>query len=69
MKENDMKCHEIGEQDGEDCFKEASQSCSCHQKSVPRDQRELRQLKNRLSRMTGQLAGIGKMLDENKKKK
>lgn len=66
MKENDMKCHEMGEQDGEDCFKEASQSCSCHQKSVPRDQRELRQLKNRLSRMTGQLAGIGKMLDENR---
>ena len=66
MKENDMKCHEMGEQDGEDCFKEASQSCSCHQKSVPRDQSELRQLKNRLSHMTVQLAGIGKMMEENR---
>ncbi len=38
----------------------------CHQKATPRDEKELRQLKNRLSRMIGQLNGIGKMLDENR---
>ena len=36
------------------------------QKRAPRGEAELRQLKNRLSRMAGQLAGIGKMLDENR---
>lgn len=41
-------------------------SCCCHQKATPRDEKELKQLKNRLSRMTGQLNGIGKMLDENR---
>lgn len=40
--------------------------CSCTQKSTPRDETELRKLKNRLSRMVGQLQGIGKMLDENR---
>jgi DNA-binding FrmR family transcriptional regulator len=40
--------------------------CLCHQKSTPRDEKELKQLKNRLSRMSGQLNGIGKMLDENR---
>ncbi|MBQ6374949.1 MAG: metal-sensing transcriptional repressor [Clostridia bacterium] len=39
----------------------------CHrQKHTPRGASELRQLKNRLSRMAGQLNGIGKMLDENR---
>lgn len=32
----------------------------------PRGEAELRQLKNRLNRMSGQLNGIGKMLDENR---
>lgn len=41
-------------------------SCVCHQKATPRRAEELRQLKNRLSRITGQLNGIGKMLDENR---
>lgn len=41
-------------------------SCCCHQKATPRDERELKQLKNRLNRMAGQLNGIGKMLDENR---
>lgn len=41
-------------------------SCVCHQKATPRRTEELRQLKNRLSRITGQLNGIGKMLDENR---
>lgn len=40
--------------------------CCCHQKNTPRTERELRQLKNRLSRMSGQLNGIGRMLDENR---
>ncbi len=40
--------------------------CNCHQKTTPREERELRALKNRLSRMMGQLSGIGKMLDENR---
>lgn len=40
--------------------------CSCHLKSTPREEHKLRQLKNRLSRMVGQLNGIGRMLDENR---
>ena len=40
--------------------------CGCHQKGTPRVERELKSLKNRLNRMTGQLSGIGKMLDENR---
>ena len=40
--------------------------CCCHKKATPRDEQELKQLKNRLSRMAGQLNGIGKMLDENR---
>ena len=38
----------------------------CHHKNTPRGEQELKQLKNRLSRMAGQLNGIGKMLDENR---
>lgn len=44
----------------------AETSCSCHLKSTPREEDKLRQLKNRLSRMVGQLNGIGRMLDENR---
>ena len=33
---------------------------------TPRGEEELRQLKNRLNRMVGQLNGIGRMLDENR---
>lgn len=40
--------------------------CVCHQKATPRSEQELRLLKNRLSRMAGQLSGIGKMLDDNR---
>ncbi len=40
--------------------------CCCHQKATPRDQEKLKQLKNRLSRITGQLSGISRMLDENR---
>jgi len=38
----------------------------CHQKHTPRDAATLRQLRNRLNRMVGQLNGIGRMLDENR---
>ena len=38
----------------------------CHQKHTPRDAASLRQLRNRLNRMAGQLNGIGRMLDENR---
>ena len=33
---------------------------------APRSDAELKQLKNRLNRMAGQLNGIGRMLDENR---
>ncbi len=35
-------------------------------KDTPRQETEVKQLKNRLNRMIGQLNGIGKMLDENR---
>ncbi len=38
----------------------------CHKKTTPRTEQELKQLKNRLNRMMGQLNGISKMLDENR---
>jgi len=40
--------------------------CSCHQKATPREEKELKQLKNRLNRIAGQLNGIGRMLEENR---
>lgn len=43
-----------------------AEPCCCHQKGTPRQEREVQQLKNRLSRMVGQLNGIGRMLDENR---
>lgn len=42
------------------------EGCGCHRKATPRKEKEIRQLKNRLSRMAGQLNGIGRMLDENR---
>ena len=41
-------------------------TCCCHQKATPREEKELKQLKNRLNRIIGQLNGIGRMLDENR---
>lgn len=38
----------------------------CRMKSTPRAEKELKQLKNRLNRIVGQLNGIGRMLDENR---
>lgn len=43
-----------------------NECCCCSTKATPREEKELRQLKNRLSRMIGQLNGIGRMLDENR---
>lgn len=43
-----------------------AEACCCHLKSTPRTDKELKQLKNRLSRIVGQLNGIGRMLDENR---
>ncbi len=40
--------------------------CCCRHKATPRDEKELRQLQNRLKRMMGQLGGISKMLEENR---
>lgn len=40
--------------------------CCVHKKNTPRNEAELKQMKNRISRMVGQLNGIGKMLDENR---
>lgn len=41
-------------------------TCRCHQKANPREEETLKLLKNRLNRMTGQLTGISRMLDENR---
>ena len=40
--------------------------CAHHHKAKPRSEKELKQLKNRLSRINGQLNGISRMLDENR---
>lgn len=49
---------------GKDAARESGECC--HKKAVPRDEKELRQLQNRISRMVGQLNGIGRMLEENR---
>src|SRR5574344_2132383 len=38
----------------------------CRHKKMPRDEQTVKQLQNRLNRMTGQLNGIKTMLDENR---
>lgn len=38
----------------------------CRTKATPRQEKEQKQLKNRLNRIVGQLNGISKMLDENR---
>ena len=53
---------------------EAPESCRCapeaegapRHRHTPRDEASLRQLKNRLSRISGQIGGIKAMLDENR---
>ena len=46
--------------------KNKTEECCCHHKTTPRQEKELKQLKNRLNRMIGQLNGISKMLDDNR---
>ena len=38
----------------------------CRTKHTPRNEKQRKQLQNRLSRITGQLNGIGRMLEENR---
>lgn len=45
---------------------ENEQVACCHHKATPRSDKELKNLKNRLNRMAGQLNGIGRMLDDNR---
>ena len=52
--------------DAEHKAAEAAGCPACHLRHTPRSAEELRQLKNRLNRMVGQLNGIGRMLDENR---
>ena len=40
--------------------------CCCHKKNQPRDEKEVKQLVNRLHRMVGQLNGIERMLEDNR---
>lgn len=40
--------------------------CCCRHKATPRQEKELKQLKNRINRIVGQMNGIGKMLDDNR---
>lgn len=40
--------------------------CCCRYKDTPRNEQTLRQLRNRINRIIGQLNGIRKMLDENR---
>ena len=41
--------------------------CNCGRtKHTPRNEKQRKQLQNRLSRITGQLNGIGRMLEENR---
>ena len=43
------------------------ESCPhCSQKHTPRSKEELKDLKNRLNRISGQINGISKMVDENR---
>ncbi len=41
-------------------------SCCCQHDFVPRDEKEIKQLKNRLHRIMGQMNGIEKMIEENR---
>lgn len=51
---------------GKEEQKECGKRCCCRKKATPRKEETQKQLKNRLSRINGQLGGIAKMLDENR---
>lgn len=62
-----MKNSEVNVQSKEQtAAKDACSTCCCRKKSVPRSAATVRSLKNRLSRMSGQLAGISRMLDDDR---
>ena len=48
-----------------ECGEVSCGACGRHKKA-PREEEQIRQLKNRLARMSGQLSGISRMLDENR---
>lgn len=48
------------------CCEPANGTPGGQYKHTPRSEEELRQLRNRLNRMVGQLNGISRMLDENR---
>ena len=47
------------------CKETGCSACKRHKKA-PRSEEQIKQLKNRLARMVGQLNGISRMLDENR---
>ena len=47
------------------CGQGSCSACERHKKT-PRSEQQVKQLKNRLARMSGQLNGISRMLDENR---
>ena len=51
------------------CAEEAPQNCCecCRHKHTPRGEQEMKQLRNRINRIIGQMNGIQKMLDENRR--
>ena len=57
---------QVEEQIKEKIEEKGMKCCHCHQKATPRSETERKQLQNRLSRMTGQLNGISRMLEENR---
>ena len=56
----------MAEQKEEKMEEKGMECCHCHQKATPRSEKEKKQLQNRLSRMTGQLNGISRMMEENR---
>lgn len=50
------------------CAEEAPQNCCecCRHKHTQRGEQEMKQLRNRINRIIGQMNGIQKMLDENR---
>ena len=47
------------------CSESGCSACERHKKA-PRSEEQIRQMKNRLARMVGQLNGISRMLEENR---
>lgn len=43
-----------------------NQTCCCHKKHTPRDEKQLKNLNDRLNRIIGQLGGIKNMLADNR---